>query len=107
MGLSLILVKRFVCKHALCCVVVFIFGLGLPQAMAETQSAAGRVQLSIAVGSSEHDPLVDAAFDHFYNLDYDRAIQEFEKVLDRHPNDAFAVNHLLATILMRELYTMG
>jgi hypothetical protein len=34
--------------------------------------------------------LVDAAFDHFYNMDYDRAIQEFEKVLDRRPNDPSA-----------------
>jgi tetratricopeptide (TPR) repeat protein len=40
-------------------------------------------------------------------MDYDRAIQEFEKVLDRRPNDPSAVNHLLATILMRELYRMG
>lgn len=40
-------------------------------------------------------------------MDYDRSIQEFEKVLDRHPNDPAAVNHLLATTLMRELYRMG
>ena len=40
-------------------------------------------------------------------MDYDRSIQEFEKVLDRHPNDPSAVNHLLATTLMRELYRMG
>jgi len=107
MGLSLILVRRFIRKHALYCVVIFTFGLGLPQAMAQTRARAGRVPLSIAVASSEHDPLADAAFDHFYNLDYDRAIQEFEKVLDRHPNDPAAVNHLLTTVLMRELYRMG
>jgi tetratricopeptide (TPR) repeat protein len=40
-------------------------------------------------------------------MDYDRSIQEFEKVLDRHPNDPSAVNHVLATTLMRELYRMG
>jgi tetratricopeptide (TPR) repeat protein len=40
-------------------------------------------------------------------MDYDRSIQEFEKVLDRHPNDPAAVNHVLSTILMRELYRMG
>jgi tetratricopeptide (TPR) repeat protein len=57
--------------------------------------------------SSVHDPLVDTAFDHFYNMDYDRSIQEFEKVLDHHPNDPSAVNHLLSTTLMRELYRMG
>lgn len=54
-----------------------------------------------------HDPMVAVAFERFYNMDYDRAIQEFEKVLDRHPNDPAAVNHLLSTVLLRELYRMG
>ena len=57
--------------------------------------------------SAAHDPLADAAFDHFYNMDYDRAIQEFQKFLDRHPGDPSAVNHLLSAVLMRELYRMG
>jgi tetratricopeptide (TPR) repeat protein len=57
--------------------------------------------------SAEHDPLTDGAFDDFYNMQYDRAIQEFEKILEKHPNDAFAVNHLLTTILMRDLYDTG
>jgi tetratricopeptide (TPR) repeat protein len=53
------------------------------------------------------DPLNQAAFEHYYNLDYDAAIQDFEKILARHPNDPFAVNHLLSAILVRELYRMG
>jgi len=40
-------------------------------------------------------------------MDYDRSIQDFEKVLERHPNDPFAVNHLLSATLIRELYRMG
>jgi hypothetical protein len=40
-------------------------------------------------------------------MDYDRSIQEFEKVLDRRPSDPFAVNHLLSAVLLRELYHMG
>jgi Tetratricopeptide repeat len=60
-----------------------------------------------APASAAHDPQVDAAFEHFYNLEYERSIQEFEKVLDRHPSDPFAVNHLLTTVLLRELYRMG
>jgi TolA-binding protein len=60
-----------------------------------------------APDSPGRDPLVDAAFDHFYNMDYDRSIQEFEKILDRRPNDPFAVNHLLTAIQLRELYRMG
>jgi tetratricopeptide (TPR) repeat protein len=54
-----------------------------------------------------HDPLNLTAFNHFYNLDYDRAVQEFEQVLERHPDDPFAVNHLLTATLFRELYRMG
>ena len=53
------------------------------------------------------DPLNQAAFEHYYNLDHDAAIQDFEKILARHPNDPFAVNHLLSAIQVRELYRMG
>ncbi len=53
------------------------------------------------------DPLNQAAFEHYYNLDHDAAIQDFEKIIARHPNDPFALNHLLSAILVRELYRMG
>ncbi|MGB8013668.1 MAG: hypothetical protein WCF68_18805 [Terriglobales bacterium] len=53
------------------------------------------------------DPLNQSAFEHYYNLDYDAAIQDFERILARHPNDPFAVNHLLSAIQVRELYRMG
>ncbi len=46
-------------------------------------------------------------FDYFYNMEYDRATQEFEKILERHPNDPAAVNHLLTSVLMRNLYETG
>jgi tetratricopeptide (TPR) repeat protein len=76
-----------------------------PQARGQ---AAGQGTLSsAAANSAEHDPQVEVAFGHFYNLEYDRAVQEFEKVLDRHPSDPSAINHLLTTVLMRELYRMG
>ena len=54
-----------------------------------------------------NDPLNRSAFDHFYNLDYERSVQEFDQVLQRHPDDAFAVNHFLTAVLFRELYRMG
>src|SRR6202049_1670002 len=54
-----------------------------------------------------NDPLNRTAFDHFYNLDYDRSVQEFDQVLQRHSDDHFAVNHLLTAVLFRELYRMG
>lgn len=53
------------------------------------------------------DPQVDVAFNHFYNMEYDKATQEFEKLVEKHPNDPFAVNHLLTAVLMRDLYDTG
>ncbi len=99
------LVKRLVHRCASCGLV--ILGLWSTHAFAQSRPAAASVPASTAVASPEHDPPVDGAFEHFYNLDYDRAIQEFERVLDRHPTDPSAVNHLLSTVLMRELYRMG
>src|ERR1017187_9243856 len=54
-----------------------------------------------------HDPQTEAAFDHFYNMDYDRATQEFEKIVEKRPNDSFAVNHLLTSVLIHNLYDTG
>ena len=53
------------------------------------------------------DPLNTAALDHFYNMDYAHAISEFDQVLQKHPDDPFAVNHLLTAVLFQELYRMG
>jgi len=53
------------------------------------------------------DPLNAVAVDHYYNLDHDAAVEDFEKIAARHPNDAFALNHLLSATLIRELYRMG
>ena len=54
-----------------------------------------------------NDPHTKAGFDHFYNLEYDRAIHEFELALQSHPDDPFAVNHLLSGIMFKELYRIG
>lgn len=53
------------------------------------------------------DPQTDVAFEHFYNMDYDRATQEFEKIVEKHPDDPFAINHLLTSVLMHDLYDTG
>jgi tetratricopeptide (TPR) repeat protein len=101
---SLRLVERLVQKSALTCLVILCL---LPlHATAQTRAAAGNTAPSSPV-APEHDPLFDAAFDHFYNMDYDRSIQEFERALARRPSDPSGVNHLLTAILMRELYRMG
>jgi hypothetical protein len=53
------------------------------------------------------DPQNAAAFDHFYNMDYDSSIQEFTQIQKRHPDDPDAVNHLLTVVLFHELYRIG
>lgn len=53
------------------------------------------------------DPLNNAAFNHFYNLEFEQSVQEFQRVSDHYPDDPFAVNHLLTAVLFRELYRMG
>jgi tetratricopeptide (TPR) repeat protein len=57
--------------------------------------------------SAQNDALTRSGFDHRYGLDYDSAIHDFELALQAHPDDPFAVNHLLATIFFRELYRNG
>jgi tetratricopeptide (TPR) repeat protein len=81
---------------------LLLLGLAPPAAFAQTN-----VQGAESLSSRPNDPLNRAAFDHFYNLDYDRAVQEFDQVLQSHPDDPFAVNHLLTAVLFRELYRMG
>ncbi|MGB6876258.1 MAG: hypothetical protein WBD87_09520 [Candidatus Acidiferrales bacterium] len=46
-------------------------------------------------------------FEDFYNMDYDRAIALFQREGQRHPNDPFVVNHLLAAVLAKELNREG
>src|ERR1041385_4053613 len=69
--------------------------------------APAKTPVKTQSGYRPDDPLNVQAFDHFYNMDYDRSIQEFEQVLKRHPDDPFAVNHLLVAVLFQELYRMG
>jgi tetratricopeptide (TPR) repeat protein len=76
-----------------------------PAVAAQTNTQVTRPEASLSF--RPNDPLNRAAFDHFYNLDYDRSVQEFNQVLQRHPDDPFAVNHFLTAVLFRELYRMG
>ncbi len=70
-------------------------------------SQTGAIKAGGTLSFRPADPQNAIAFDHFYNLDYDRAIQGFEQVLQRHPDDPFAVNHLLTAVQFKELYRMG
>jgi len=56
---------------------------------------------------SSNDTNTRKGFDDFYNLDYDKSIREFEAALQAHPDDPFAVNHLLSAVIFKELYRIG
>lgn len=50
------------------------------------------------------DPTVREGFQAFYNLDYDTALQRFDKVQEAHQDDPMAVGYQLLVTLYRELY---
>ncbi len=56
---------------------------------------------------STNDATTRKGFDAFYNLDYDKAVKDFEVALQAHPDDPFAVNHLLSAVIFKELLRIG
>jgi hypothetical protein len=75
-------------------------------ANAAKRSAVRREPVSTAprLGS---DPLSRSGFDHFYNMEYDKAIHDFELDAQQHPEDPYAANRLLMAVLFKELYRIG
>lgn len=61
----------------------------------------------IALRVRPDDAPTREGFDRFYNSDYDPAIEDFEKSMKAHPDDPFAVNHLLEVVLVREIDREG
>ena len=56
---------------------------------------------------STNDAASRKGFDNFYNLDYDKSIREFEVALQAHPDDPFAVNHVMSAVIFKELLRIG
>ena len=55
---------------------------------------------SISAGGSfpekdNFDALTQSGLGHYYSLEYDQAIRDFQKALEARPDDAKAINHLL------------
>jgi tetratricopeptide (TPR) repeat protein len=51
--------------------------------------------------------LVDKAYDHFYNLDFDEAQAGFQQALALNPNSAELHNHVAQTLVFREMFRVG
>jgi len=60
-----------------------------------------------AAHGAPKDPQTELAFEHFYNMDYDRATKELQALVEKRPDDPYAVNHLLTVVLMHDLYETG
>lgn len=64
------------------------------------------LSLSLALPSPAASPL-DKGFDHFYNLEYDEAVAEFEARLAESPQSPDRYNALANAILYREMLRAG
>jgi epoxyqueuosine reductase len=69
-------------------------------------AALGAVSLAASL-SAATDPLQNPGFEHFYNLEYDAALQYFEQQLKQNPNDSSQYNHVAQIILYRQMYREG
>jgi hypothetical protein len=69
----------------------------------EASAAAGISGLTF----HPNDAPTRKGFEHFYNLEYEQAIRQFELAVKAHPDDPFAANHLLSGVMFRELYRIG
>lgn len=53
------------------------------------------------------DAATRSGFQHLYNLEFDRAVSDFERSVQAHPKDPYALNHLLQAVLQQELYRLN
>jgi tetratricopeptide (TPR) repeat protein len=68
---------------------------------------AGCLIVLAAGAFASEDSAIEKGFDHFYNLEYDAAIAEFESDTVAHPDDPSAWNHLAQAILYQAMYRSG
>jgi tetratricopeptide (TPR) repeat protein len=62
---------------------------------------------ALAGPAAAQDPLAVQAFDHFYNLEYDEAIQEFQRAIALNPKSPDLHNNLAESIVFREMFRNG
>jgi len=51
--------------------------------------------------------LLDDGWDHFYNLEYDAAIADFQRAIAQDPNSPDLHNHLAEAVVFKEMYRNG
>lgn len=81
--------------------VVFLL-LGLVLAVAPVVSSA-----SSRAAHQISDPLVQKGFDHFYNVEYAEAADDFKKAVEAAPDDPNRYNHLSEAVLFGMMHRAG
>jgi tetratricopeptide (TPR) repeat protein len=77
-------------------------GIGLAQVLLLAASACWASD--VHTDPLNNDPLVKEAREHFYLLDYDGAVERFERFHEEHPGDPQATAMLLDAVEFQELY---
>jgi tetratricopeptide (TPR) repeat protein len=62
------------------------------------------VRAGLRPDKPDFDALTESGFSHYYNLEYDQAIQDFQRAWEERPDEPNAMNHLLEAELFQELY---
>jgi tetratricopeptide (TPR) repeat protein len=62
---------------------------------------------ALASSAWAQDTLVDRGYDYFYNLDFDEAIQTFQRAIALNPKSPDIHNHLAQAIVFREMQRNG
>ncbi len=65
------------------------------------------VLMAFAAPARAQKTLVDEGYDHFYNLEYEPAMADFQKAIAQNPNDPELYNHLAQTIVFQEMFRNG
>jgi tetratricopeptide (TPR) repeat protein len=53
------------------------------------------------------NPLIRSGDEHYYSLEYDKAIRDYENLEQEQPTDCFAINEVLKTVVFQELYRLN
>ena len=61
----------------------------------------------LAIAANAGAAPLPKGFDHFYNLEYDEALRDFQAVLAADPGDPEKHNHVAQTVLYREMFRAG
>ena len=62
---------------------------------------------AVALPLAAQDSPVKQGYDHFYNLEYEQAIADFEKAVAQNPDDPELHNHLAQALVFKEMYRNG